>query len=367
MAFLCKCGENHRRLLPRVGTVRGDPARRAHSSRRPQGAERPPLRRGAADYATRGGRGRCSAAEVEADSRKASSSTSLWRSTVVPFSNTRKPKSSRMSSASRRRTAPRGSTASSFSADRLDQPLNLSFRLAEGGAISSVVRRRTNRGGYFPETPIPAEFKMLPGNIAYLRVQIRRRRRGGRVPAPEHRDGRATKRPHHRHPAQRRGQRSIVWAVLAILGNRPFPDRIGDRAITSRRCAHGTRPPAGSGTPTGRQQFDSATHYTSPVVVLTSGTTYSSAEQFVTGIRIMRRGTIVGEATGGSLSNPMVFQLPGGGMGFIGSKDDYYPDGQLFNGIGIMPDVSVSPTIADIRAGRDRALEKAVEMLKVKH
>jgi C-terminal processing protease CtpA/Prc len=53
----------------------------------------------------------------------------------------------------------------------LDKPLNLSFRLAEGGAISSVVRRRTNRGGYFPETPIPAEFKMLPGNIAYLRVQ----------------------------------------------------------------------------------------------------------------------------------------------------------------------------------------------------
>jgi hypothetical protein len=32
-----------------------------------------------------------------------------------------------------------------------------------------------------------------------------------------------------------------------------------------------------------------------------------------------------------------------------------------------MPDVPVSPTIADIRAGRDRALEKAMEMLKVKH
>ena len=55
-----------------------------------------------------------------------------------------------------------------------------------------------------------------------------------------------------------------------------------------------------------------------------------------------------------------------GGMGFIGSKDDYYPDGQLFNGIGIMPDVPVSPTIADIRAGRDRALGKALEMLRIK-
>ena len=249
----------------------------------------------------------------------------------------------------------------------LDKPLNLSFRLAESGAISSVVRRRTNRGGYFPETPIPAEFKMLPGNIAYLRVQ----EFVDDAAVITLRENIATVSKSNGLIIDIRlnggGRDENMSAVLAILGNQPFPGlnwRSRDY-IAAVRSWHQT--PGWKRDTYGTQQFDSATHYVGPVIVLTSGTTYSSAEQFVTGIRTMKRGTIVGEATGGSLSNPMVFQLPGGGMGFIGSKDDYYPDGQLFNGIGIMPDVPVSPTIADIRAGRDRALEKAMEMLKVKH
>ena len=250
----------------------------------------------------------------------------------------------------------------------LDKPLNLSFRPAEGGTISSVVRRRPNRGGYFPETPIPAEFKMLPGNIAYLRAQ-------------EFLDDAAAKTLRENIAAVSKsggliidirlnggGRDENMSALLAILGdNQPFPglNWRSREYVAAVRSWHLT--PGWKRDTYGKQQFDSAAHYTGPVVVLTSGTTYSSAEQFVTGIRTLKRGTIVGEATGGSLSNPMVFQLPGGGMGFIGSKDDYYPDGRLFNGIGIMPDVPVSPTIADIRAGRDRTLEKALETLKVKH
>ena len=249
----------------------------------------------------------------------------------------------------------------------LDRALNLTLRLGAGGTISSVVRRRTNRGGYFPETPITAEFKMLPGNIAYFRVQ-------------EFIDDTAAKTLRENIATLSKSSGLIIdvrlngggrdenmSAVLAMLESQPFPGlnwRSRDY-VAAVRSWHQT--PGWKRGTYGRQQFDSATHYTGPIVVLTSGTTYSSAEQFVTGIRILKRGTIVGEATGGSLSNPMFFQLPGGGMGFIGSKDDYYPDGRLFNGIGIMPDVPVSPTIADIRAGRDRALEKAVEMFKAKH
>ncbi len=246
----------------------------------------------------------------------------------------------------------------------LDTPLNLSFRLADGGMISSIARRRTNRGGYFPETPIPSEFKMLPGNIAYLRIQ-------------EFTDDAAarTLRANIATVAKASGliidirlngggRDENMSAVLAILGDQPFAGlnwRSRDYVAAVRSWR---QMPGWKRSTYGKQQFNSAVHYTGPVIVLTSGTTYSSAEHFVTGIRTMKRGTIVGEPTGGSLSNPMVFQLPGGGMCLIGSKDDYYPDGQLFNGVGIVPDVSVPPTIADIRAGRDRALERAVEMLK---
>lgn len=249
----------------------------------------------------------------------------------------------------------------------LDKSLNLSFSLADSRMISSIVRRRTNRGGYFPETPIPAEFKMLPGNIAYLRIQ-------------EFTDAAAAKTLRENIAAVSNSSGLIIdirlngggrdenmSAVLAILGSQPFPglnwrSRDYIAAVRSWRQIPGWKRST-----YGRQQFDSTVHYTGSVIVLTSGTTYSSAEHFVAGIRTMKRGTIVGETTGGSISNPMVFKLPGGGMTLIGSKDDYYPDGELFNGTGIKPDVAVSPTIADIRAGRDRALEKAVEMLKAKH
>ena len=246
----------------------------------------------------------------------------------------------------------------------LDKPLNLSFQSADGKTISRVVRRRASPGGYFPETPIPADFKMLPGNIAYLRVQ-------------EFVDDAAVKTLRDNIATLSKSSGLIIdirlngggrdenmSAVLAILDSRPFPGlnwRSRDY-VAAVRSWHQT--PGWHRDTYGRQQFDSPVHYSGPVVVLTSGTTYSSAEQFVTGIRILKRGTIVGEATAGSLSNPFVFRLPGGGMCFIGSKDDYYPDGQLFNGVGILPDAAVSPTIADIRAGRDRALEKAVELVK---
>ena len=249
----------------------------------------------------------------------------------------------------------------------LDKPLNLSFRLAEGKTISTVVRRRANRGGYFQETPIPAEFKMLPGNIAYFRVQ----EFVDDTAAKTLRENIATLNTAGGLIIDIRlnggGRDENMSAVLAILDNRPFPGlnwRSRDY-VAAVRSWHQT--PGWRRDSYGKQQFDSAVHYGGPLVLLTSASTYSSAEQFVTGIRILKRGTVVGEPTGGSVSNPVVFQLPGGGMAFIGSKDDYYPDGRLFNGVGILPDVPVSPTISDIRAGQDRALEKAMEMLRATH
>jgi len=38
----------------------------------------------------------------------------------------------------------------------------------------------------------------------------------------------------------------------------------------------------------------------------------------------------------------------------------FYPDGRPTQGVGIVPDLEVRPTIAGIRAGRDEVLEAAV-------
>jgi C-terminal processing protease CtpA/Prc len=74
----------------------------------------------------------------------------------------------------------------------------------------------------------------------------------------------------------------------------------------------------------------------------------------------MERGPIIGEPTGGSTGQPLRLQLPGGLVASICSKSDQFPDGTDLVGVGIQPDLLVSPSVADIRAGRDTVLEAAI-------
>lgn len=103
--------------------------------------------------------------------------------------------------------------------------------------------------------------------------------------------------------------------------------------------------------------------YTKPVVVLTSGRTFSAAEDFVVAFDAMERGTLIGETTGGSTGQPLLFAVPGGIMARVCAKRDTYPDGQEWIGIGIKPDVEVHPNVADLQSGRDTILEAALEYL----
>lgn len=103
--------------------------------------------------------------------------------------------------------------------------------------------------------------------------------------------------------------------------------------------------------------------YTKPVAVLTSARTYSAAEDFAVAFDSAKRGKIVGEPTGGSTGQPLMFSLPGGGSARVCTKHDRYPDGKEFMGVGVQPDVLVHPTIADFRAARDTILEAALQAL----
>jgi C-terminal processing protease CtpA/Prc len=105
-------------------------------------------------------------------------------------------------------------------------------------------------------------------------------------------------------------------------------------------------------------------HYGKPVLVLTSPRTYSAAEDFTLAFDVMKRGRIVGQSTGGSSGQPLIFKLPGGGGGRVCTKRDSYPDGREFVGVGIAPQVAVEPRIADLRAGRDTVLEAALALLR---
>ena len=96
---------------------------------------------------------------------------------------------------------------------------------------------------------------------------------------------------------------------------------------------------------------------------LTSAQTFSAAEDFAVAFRGMKRGIIVGEASGGSTGQPLFLDLPGGGKGRICVKRDTYPDGTAFVGVGVLPDVEAHPTVAGVRAGTDPVLDRALAEL----
>ncbi|MCE2990826.1 MAG: S41 family peptidase [Nitrosomonadaceae bacterium] len=130
-----------------------------------------------------------------------------------------------------------------------------------------------------------------------------------------------------------RGENSVSW--LDISSNRPFERK--------------------------REQI-----FTGPVAVLTSAQTFSAAEDFMVSYQMLKRGVTVGTATGGSTGQPLFIKLPGGGSGRICVKRDRFPDGREFVGVGIKPDIEAKRTVADVRAGRDPELARAVEVVLAK-
>ena len=57
-------------------------------------------------------------------------------------------------------------------------------------------------------------------------------------------------------------------------------------------------------------------------------------------------------------------ELGDGMLVLIGTKRAIFPDGSLFEGVGIKPDVESQPTIEDIAHGRDPVLETAGRALE---
>lgn len=114
----------------------------------------------------------------------------------------------------------------------------------------------------------------------------------------------------------------------------------------------------------GSLEPDAEHHFAGPVVVLIGPRTYSAAEDFAVAFDVADRGPMLGEPTGGSTGQPLMFALPGGGQARVCSKRDTYPDGREFVGVGVLPDRVVPATVADVRAGRDPVLEAAIEAIR---
>lgn len=96
-----------------------------------------------------------------------------------------------------------------------------------------------------------------------------------------------------------------------------------------------------------------------PVIVLTSQLTGSAAEILTMALRDMDQVTTMGEATSGGLSDIMGVKLPNGWDLGLSHQTYRSTQGELFEGIGIPPDVPFEIETAPLLRGEDPLLRAA--------
>lgn len=242
----------------------------------------------------------------------------------------------------------------------LESTVRLAFRTEDG----EVFERTVDRVARAPGPWQPVTFQVLPGNVGHLTIRsfawdevldqidslfsrieltdalvIDLRENGG-------------------------GDGRIGWTVLSYLTRDPF-QIIAWRSRVYRpvwRAWGREQQPLETAAAT--WAADTRHHYDKPVAVLVRARTASMAENFCVGFRAMGRGLIVGEPTAGSSGTPLMFPLPGGGHGQVVTTRGTYPDGDEYIGVGVIPDIVVQATIADVRRGLDPQLDAAVAHLR---
>lgn len=244
-----------------------------------------------------------------------------------------------------------------------NQPVQVHLKDAHGVERNVLVAR----SGYADVRRPPAfAFRMLPGDIAYLALDDFES--DASVKAFERYLPRILKAKGLVLDVRNNGGGSTRYGeeILSYLSERPVPSaQSHELALSPVARARGSlqvgwKELADSGEPFMRPHSH---HFDRSVALLIGPRTFSAAEDFTMAFDAMKRGILVGEATGGSTGQPLVFDLPGGGTARICAKRDSYPDGREFVGEGIQPTIVVAPTVADIRAGRDPVLERAVAAL----
>jgi carboxyl-terminal processing protease len=242
----------------------------------------------------------------------------------------------------------------------VDSAVTLGVRHADG-ARATV---RVARGGYTDVVapPPPVFDSILPGNVGYLRintfghdsVSVWTRRAMQRLARTS---GLVI-------DVRNNGGGNTDYSVLAMLARgrtETSAQRVRNYSALDR--ARGIEPQVYE---VGTSAFapDTTLRYEAPVVLLIGPQTFSAAEDFAVGFDMLKRGTIVGEPSGGNTGQPLGFVLPGGGSARVRTKHDYYADGREFLFVGVQPQVLVRPTVAGVRAGRDEVLEEGLRRLR---
>ncbi|NMO15255.1 S41 family peptidase [Pyxidicoccus fallax] len=139
---------------------------------------------------------------------------------------------------------------------------------------------------------------------------------------------------------------------------------IASRFTEAKQLAFTKKARAGAGfTPPREHHFSPAgpRQYTRPVYLLTSQVTVSAAEIFTMAMSALPHITVLGERTNGAHSDALSRTLPNGWKVSLSHEVYTAPDGQVYERIGLPPDVELDMDVPSLVAGTDRILQEALQ------
>lgn len=107
-------------------------------------------------------------------------------------------------------------------------------------------------------------------------------------------------------------------------------------------------------------------YYKGKIVILVNEFSISQAEYTAMALRTAPNAIVMGSQTGGADGDVSRVYLPGGMSSLISGLGVYYPDKRITQGIGIVPDIEVRPTLKGITEGTDEVLERAIQYIRNK-
>ena len=111
-----------------------------------------------------------------------------------------------------------------------------------------------------------------------------------------------------------------------------------------------------------RMDLPTVYHYDKPVVVLMNSKCFSATDIFLDGLKNIPNVVLMGTPSGGGSARSVTLRL-GNFSVRLASMASFKPDGRLFDGNGIQPDIRIDPLPEYYVAGRDNLLEAAVELI----
>jgi carboxyl-terminal processing protease len=103
--------------------------------------------------------------------------------------------------------------------------------------------------------------------------------------------------------------------------------------------------------------------YRGKVAVLVDDLSGSASEVFANVLQENGRAIVLGRTSYGGVLNSTTEQLPTGGTLQYPHSDMRTPKGRRIEGAGVVPDIAVELRRADLLAGKDTVIEKAIEVL----